>query len=817
MSSINIFEEQRILEEEMVFTGAEKFRKNTRDAKVKGRESTSMHGILLMKKTVGALSRAVDIFIRENLDKPGKLKTAVPLIAMLDSDVASFIALRVLMDGISHSQKLVNISHQIGQALSDQVRFNVWSTTDRKTFKFLADKLGKISASRHYRRYGLIRHAIYKIGEGIPIWTMTERNMVGQAMIDLIIRSTGLVTLGSTSRGAGKKFHTYTLVPTQATLDMIQEIIEKGEMLSPNYLPMVTIPKKWTNPTNGGYLTVRLFFQKDSHKIKKNSDLTYHNMDMEFECINALQETGWKVNKPVLETMLEAHKQGRSIGSIPDFNEIPLPISPAPKSIKKSAMSDEMKLKFKNWKIKATQVYHENIRKKSQILQFLRTINMAKKFEKYDQIYFPYQADFRGRKYTVSSFLTPQGTEYAKALLVFSKGLPIETEEQKEWLAIHGANCAGVDKVSFSERIKWVDENEEHILKSAELGLDYDWWTQFDDAWLFYGFCLEWAVLKRKGKKVLSYIPIALDGSNNGLQHYSAMLRCPIGGKATNLTNEEIPQDIYQEVADVVLREVNRFADAEDPIAKVWKKSNLINRKLTKRPVMVVPYGGTRFSCMNYVEEYVEDQLRKGAEFPILENESMSKYNNWLTTILWEAISEVVVSAREVMAWIRDVSKRLSKAGHPVIWWTPTGMYVYQHYKAFKWRRIETTIDGKLLRPVIHEADNNRIDKLRAVNGSAPNFVHSLDASALTLTIHKCLQKNIESFCMIHDSYGTHAANTPTLATELRKAFVEIYTDNDVLQDFHKAALEVLDEVPEPPQKGTLDLNQVLKSDYFFC
>ena len=816
MSSINIFEEQRLLEEEMVFAGAEKFRKNTRDAKVKGRESTTMHGILLMKKTVEALSRAVDIFIRENQDKPGKLKTAIPLIAILDSSVSSFIALRVLMDGISHSQKLVNISHQIGQALSDQARFNVWSNTDRKTFKVLADKLGKISASRHYRRYGLIRHATYKIGENIPIWTMGERNLVGSAMIDLIIRSTGLVSLGSVKRGVGKKHNSYTLVPTQATLDWIQEILEKGELLSPNYLPMVTVPKKWTNSTNGGFLTVRLNFQKDSHKIKK-ADISYQQNEMEFKCANALQETGWKVNSYVLKVMLQAHKESRTFGSIPDPNEIPLPVSPVPRSVKKADMSDEMKLKFKNWKIKATQVYHENIRKKSQILQFLRTINMAKKFEKYDQIYFPYQADFRGRKYTVSSFLTPQGTEYAKALLTFSKGLPIENQEQKDWLAIHGANCAGIDKVSFTERIQWVLDNEEHILKSAELGLDYDWWTKFDDAWLFFAFCSEWSVLQRKGFGMVSHLPIALDGSNNGLQHYSAMLRCEVGGKATNLTNEDTPQDIYQEVANVVLREVNKFANAGCPIAIVWKDSNLINRKLTKRPVMVVPYGGTRFSCMNYVEEYVEDQLRKGAEFNILDGESMTKYNNWLTTILWEAISEVVVSAKTVMDWIRDVSKRLSKAGHPVVWWTPTGMHVYQHYKSFKSRRIDTTIDGTLLRPVILEAEGDKIDKLRSVNGSAPNFVHSLDASALTLTIDKCLNKNIQSFCMIHDSYGTHAANTPALASELRKAFVEIYTNHDVLQDFRKSALEVLDEVPQPPARGNLDLNQVLKSQYFFC
>ena len=812
---MNIFEEQKEIEEEMILTGMQKFQKQTREAKQKGHESVSYHGILLMKKLVVPLSRAIDIFVREDVDKPGRLKSTVPLLAMLESDVIAFISLRVMMDGISFGQKLVHVSHQIGQALSDQVRFNIWRTTDRKYFKGLVDKLGKTSASRHYRRYGLIRRASTKLGEEVPVWTTIERTQVGQCVIDLIIKSTGLIKLGSI-KNIGKRYSSYQLVPTEATLDFIQETIEKGEMLAPNFLPMVTTPKRWTDSTNGGYLTHRLPFLKTSFK-NRGSELSYFKMDMEYQATNLLQETAWKVNKPVLDVMNEAWEQELLIGDMPDRRELTIPPSPVPKKLKKSEFSEAQKELFKDWKGKATLVYHENIRRKSRILQFMRTLQLAGRFSKYEHFYFPYQADFRGRKYTISAFLTPQGTEPAKALLTFAKGLPIEDQEQADWLAIHGANCAGVDKVSFTERIKWISENEEHILRSAKLGLDYDWWTQFDDAWLFYAFCLEWASYKRIGFGYVSHLPIALDGSNNGLQHYSAMLRCEVGGKVTNLTNEDTPQDIYQEVADVVLREVNRFVDAGDPIAIAWKESNLINRKLTKRPVMVVPYGGTRFSCMNYVEEYVEDQIRKGASFPILENESMTKYNNWLTTILWEAISEVVVSAREVMDWIRDVSKRLSKAGFPVVWWTPTGMYIHQHYRAFKFRQIDTTIDGKLLRPVIHEADGDRIDKLRAVNGSAPNFVHSLDASALTLTIHKCLQKNIESFCMIHDSYGTHAANTPTLATELRKAFVEIYTNHDVLQDFRKAALEVLDEVPEPPQKGTLDLNQVLKSDYFFC
>ena len=810
---MNIFEEQKIIEDEMILTGVHKFQKQTREAKEKGHESTSYHGILLMKKLVVPLSRAIDIFIREDVDKPGRGKITVPLLAMLESDVIAFISLRCLMDGISAGQKLVAVSHSVGQALSDQVRFNIWRTTDRKYFKGLVDKIGKTSASRHYRRYGLIRRASTNIGDEVPVWTSVERTQVGQCVIDLIIKSTGLVKLGSV-KAVGKKYSSYSLVPTQATLDFIQETIEKGQMLSPSYLPMVVAPKRWTDIRNGGYLSHRVPFLKTSFKNHGNL-ISYHRMEMEYKTTNSLQETQWVVNKQVLEQMSMAWDEGQLIGDIPDRKELPVPPSPVPKNLKKSEFSESQKELFKAWKGKATIVYHENIRRKSRILQFMRTLQIAERFKKYEQIYFPYQADFRGRKYTIPAFLTPQGTEPAKALLTFAKGLPIEDQEQADWLAIHGANCAGVDKVSFEERIQWVVENEHHIIQSAEHGLDYTWWTKFDDAWLFFAFCLEWAGYKRKGFGYLSHLPIALDGSNNGLQHYSAMLRCPVGGKATNLTNEEHPQDTYQQVADVVKRELERLSE-DCKIARFWNNSGIITRKMTKRPVMVVPYGGTRFSCLNYVEEYVDDQIRAGISLNFPEHKK-HEYINFLTNLVWAAISEVVISARECMNWIRDVAKRLSKAEKPLMWATPTGLYVYQHYKAFKWRQIDTTIDGKLLRPVLLEEDGLKIDPQRSINGSAPNFVHSLDASCLTLTLHKCIKKNIDAFAMIHDSYGTHANKTPQLAKLLREAFVEIYTDNDVLTQFRSSALEVLDEVPEPPKRGTLDLNQVLDSKYFFC
>ena len=39
-----------------------------------------------------------------------------------------------------------------------------------------------------------------------------------------------------------------------------------------------------------------------------------------------------------------------------------------------------------------------------------------------------------------------------------------------------------------------------------------------------------------------------MDGSCNGLQNFSAMLRDEVGGKAVNLIPSDKPQDVYMEV-----------------------------------------------------------------------------------------------------------------------------------------------------------------------------------------------------------------------------------------------------------------------------
>ena len=152
----------------------------------------------------------------------------------------------------------------------------------------------------------------------------------------------------------------------------------------------------------------------------------------------------------------------------------------------------------------------------------------------------------------------------------------------------------------------------------------------------------------------MSQLPVCLDGSNNGLQHFSAMLRDPVGGKATNLTPEDVPQDIYQTVADVVLTKVHKDAIINAQYAKEWLEFG-IDRKITKRPVMVVPYGGTRYSCRQYIEEAMQDKILGNHPNPF--GEQVYEACLYLSVHLWDAICEVVVAAREAMDWLRDIGR----------------------------------------------------------------------------------------------------------------------------------------------------------------
>jgi DNA-directed RNA polymerase len=282
------------------------------------------------------------------------------------------------------------------------------------------------------------------------------------------------------------------------------------------------------------------------------------------------------------------------------------------------------------------------------------------------------------------------------------------------------------------------------------------------------------------------------------------MLRDEVGGKATNLIPASKPNDIYQMVADVTSHALRMTGPDEQGYRNKWLTHGM-NRTLVKRSVMTLPYGSTRFSCADFI---VGDYMKHG-KAPEFEKEEYSRAAQYLSHFVWDGIGEVVVKAREAMTWLQGAARAIIKDGYETIRWVvPSGFPVIQRYQEQDSHRIRTNLCGNAFLRL--SVDNDTPDVNRHRNGVAPNFIHSYDASHLHLTTVGASAEGLH-LAMVHDDYGTHAADAQRLYDIIRQTFVAQYEGCDPLTEFaHKYDLQ------DPPEKGDLDLRLVLNSPYFF-
>lgn len=537
-----------------------------------------------------------------------------------------------------------------------------------------------------------------------------------------------------------------------------------------------------------------------------------HDVSAEYNCVNALQKTPWRINAFVCDVLRTVWESGQQWEGIPPRYNVDLPKYPF--DVEPQQLREDQQAEFKKFKAQRHAIYNENARNMSRRIQVERTIQLAEEYLKHDGFWFVWQLDFRGRKYPVESFLSPQSADYSKALLEFNNSATMDNTEDARWLAIHGANVFGVDKVSLEDRELWAYLNTQNAQEVLKDPLGNKWWQEADKPWQALAWCKEWAeftLALAKGESYETHLPCASDGSCNGLQHLSAMLRDSEGGRAVNLTPSPKPQDIYYDVAI----KTEALLKQEDTLLAKQLLEIGICRKLCKRSVMIVPYSGTRHACRDYIEDALKEKCNGRDPW----EGDFFKASSYLTGFVWQAIKDVIVGAFSAMDYIKDIAKLYVENDKSFSWVTPTNLPVRQYYPHNNVKRIRSHINGSLVSLRYREAQEGTLDKRKSLSGASPNFVHSLDAAALTLTVNKCIEEGLTDFAMVHDSYGTHSPNMPLLNLKLREAFVNMYEKHDVLQELHEQALKDLPEnveVPTPPKKGNLDLQEVLKSDYFF-
>lgn len=804
-------------EARMVSMGKNRYRVRATKAEEKQRMSHTGSGVSVTASAVPGVAKGLQESLDLRRHRKGPIPAHILELRKVNPRASALIAVRTVLDQLAMKKKLTAMAMQVGARIEDELRLKQFKKQDPEGYKRAQRQ---VQQSQNYRYQHRVLVVLMKECELVANWVGWKPSLrlgVGMHLIELMMQRTDLLVR--------REWQGHIFVSaSEQLLDSLVKQDERLEVLHPWFLPTLEKPKMWNDAEHGGYFSYQLPL------VKRYSGSTTSHMPSVaspptqtiLAAVNALQETPWRVNRDVL-TVLETlwDEPYAPLPQVPSRQSPPAPERPAnlPFDIKKADMDPVQRELFTAWKRAKAQNMASEVRRKSQLLTAAQTKIAARELVDRGVFYFPHQLDWRGRAYAVPIFLSPQGPDLARGLLEFAEGKALGSEDARTWFLVTGANHFGVDKVDFDGRIDWVDLNMDRIASVGRDPLADRWWMEAAEPYQFLAWCLEVAKWQESdfGLDFVSHKVCGMDGSCNGLQHFSAMLRDPRGGKAVNLTPSDKPQDIYQEVCDVVKGKLEVLAEDVDPqharLARMWLKSDLLDRKAVKRQVMTLPYGATRHGMQDMLMDHLGQvrDARGGYDLPFDDVWAAAMF---LTGLIHSSITEVVVAASAVMSWLQEVAKMAAAKGLPLRWRTPHGFFVNQSYRSSRKSQVNTHLCGRV--QLIIREYRNAIDKKKQVSSVSPNFVHALDSCHMMMTVEAAGAGL--SWAMVHDSFGSHAADCGRLAHVLRATFVTLYETHDVLAELRRdLELNLGMLLPEPPAAGMLDIRQVLESPFFFA
>jgi DNA-directed RNA polymerase len=850
---------QEELEREATALGAELFLARVNKAAEKGVYSEAAPVRKLLNTGLTDMTKALTTWLEKAKKQRGVRHTAIKWVELVGPREAAYLALRVVLDGLLETRQEQVVARRISQLLVDELRFRRLKKDAPQAFEYrmreFADK-----GTTHYRHRAnvLMRTAkLEKVDLTDIAMSDTDRIHVGYKLLDIVQTVVGLVESVRVFSNNGRNIESLRMLrPDPHVRDWISKRTDFLAAMCPLALPMVVPPLEWTHDQDGGYrfaLRGRYPLVRRAFASKKHSDEA-KEVPAVYAALNAAQGTPWRINSQVLDVVRQYRASQLDVPGC-EAEETALPARPLSDKPEKDRGDEELSGEelearevWRQWSRAAATAHREN-KKRSGVGKWLSTImSVADRMEQYPALYFPHTLDFRGRLYPNTAYMHPQGPDLCRSLLQFAEAVPVG-EEGRRWIAIHLANTYDttpggqkVSKMPLDERVRWVEENTDAILAVAADPLGNTWWTGAEEPWQCLAACFEWAGVVREGVSYASRLPVAIDGSCNGLQHLAAMLRDERSGRAVNLVPSDMPMDVYTDVSDAAKKLLAGLLTTEDDdsttpkqrrlralardddMGQRWLASGLIGRKCAKRPTMTVSYGSRVFGFKSQIAEW----LRKDVDAAVVrehftatddagkEKKLIGPAAQLMAELLMEAMSDAIAGPMRAMEWMQQCADIVARGKTPIVWTVPvTGWHVEQSYYTLRTRRVKTMLAGETVMPSAAE-ETDQIDMRRQRNGIAPNVVHSLDAACLMLAVQMARAEGIEAFGLIHDSYACHPSNMPILARAARQAFVRIYTRPVLAQLREQFSTQTKDSLPEVPVLGSLDLGGILVSDFFF-
>ena len=750
-------------------------------------------------------------------------------LSSVDLDLISYLGLTTCMDGVGMQKSMTWVLTKIGKRIELECWAKELREQDARLFERIESKVTKDHNSERYRLKAATAIA-RKGGFERSKWSDERRVKAASPVLNAILEHSGvfevwsIVKSGKTQRSVGL---------TGDASHLIAELMADESWCQPVFSPMIVPPRPWEDLDTGCYIDDALRAQIDlirfgspwQKKSLRDRDL---RDEPYVKAVNAIQATPFVVNEDILDAVTWAWQEDIQIPSFPRKSYIERPEFPENWDYLETV---DKKL----WRITARDVVVRNRQIDGARAVMAQDLNTANEMLMFEEFYLPHNFDFRGRVYPIPHF-SHHRDSHVKAMFYF-KNAEVVTPESSKWLAIHLANTGDFNKISkqgFDEREMWVELNRDSIIGVAQ---DYKatigWWSQADKPFEFLAACLEMASYwqaQQNGEEFYSGLPLALDGTNSGIQHFSALGRNIQDAKLVNLVPADKPQDIYQRVADEVKLQIENDPCAE---ADMWKAYG-ISRKTVKRNVMTYGYSSKQFG---FFEQLREDVMTPLTDKVLLKELAVHPFGEdagydaakYLARHNWTAVNEVISSAQQGMAFFQQLCGALAHEGKHFHWVTPSGFPAAQFYPANRHKKIKLYLyDRAAEMPVrsqvtLRELDSSRVDKRKSKTAISPNVIHSLDSAHLLRTVLDCIDGEEEqmSFFLIHDSFATTANKTQKMYEAIRSTFIDIYDSESWYENLLSQAKRQLDNpdsnrVPEPPEMGELNLAQIADSKYCF-
>lgn len=772
-------DEQIQLERDAISQGLKRLHKNTYDLESKSYASATVYGAASIDTLLPlVVARIEDTTNRIKEGKTGaSFKEIQQYLADVEPLAAAALAVKLTFDKVfsykDKSNQTVNVCDAIGLAVEQECQMRHYE-------KHAPGLLHTLKENYWHRSIGTQQKIVvirtlmnrYEVKQW-NTWGRANRIKLGGWLLDCIMQSSGWFTKDMQQEGR-KRVH--YVVPTPEFLEIKDAVMRDAELFSPLAWPMLIEPNDWTHEKCGGYILNEVM---RGHDMVRRGDPTCIQGERPIEFLNRIQKVAYRLNPFTVGVAEELDRLERAVGKFLPIIHHDLPPKPVDIADNKEARH--------SYNRQAAAVYNLQAQEFKKSCRTRMTMEAVQRFKSKDKFFIPWSFDYRGRAYPIPAFLTPQDTDFGKSLLSFAETAYM-TPEAEDWLAFQVATTYGLDKATMQDRLDWV-KNNTHLITcvASDPILHIHEWEAADEPWQFLSACDEYYHCVLKCDRHFTSLPIATDATCSGLQVLAGLAKDKSTARLVNVLPSDEPQDAYKVVAHTAM-----------PYCPTSIRPYL-DRKVVKRVVMTVPYNAKPFSNRGYIKDAL---LEKGIE---IDKDDLTK----TVEAVRNAMDEVVPGPMAVMEWIEEqVAIAIDNGKTELTWSTPSGFVVTQKLMKKELIQLELQLLGRCKLTVATQ-DSDKVDKQHHRNATAPNLIHSLDASLLHFS---ALAFNAP-IALIHDSVLCRATDMSALSAIVRETYMYLFAEHNYLQDF---ANQIGAET-DPPIIGDLEPSSVIDSTYFFC